>query len=121
MEQVSFFWAEYSDWISVWFGVLVTLLLTVTLHRIKKLGKRMDTLVRSFRSSREAWAEFDEMANWEHTDKEKTTDLKMTKQKKTEGGALMSRQNAGKEIPGEWKQQMDPDELLNAVLEEVFL
>lgn len=120
MEQVSFFLAEYSDGISVAFGVLVTLLLTVTLHRIKKIGKCLDALACSLHSSQETWTDFDKMTNWEDRGKEKAAALKLTNPKRTEEGVLMSQQKAGNELSGELKQQMDPDELLNAVLEEVF-
>ncbi|MBO5070785.1 MAG: hypothetical protein J6C37_10560 [Roseburia sp.] len=120
MEQVSFFLAEYSVWIGVAFGVLVMLLLAVTLHRIKKLGKRMDTLTHSIRSGREAWIDFDETVSRKNMAEEKTAELRKANQKSADGGMSAGRQRAGKEIPAEAQREMAPDELLNAVLDEVF-
>lgn len=121
MEQISFFLAEYSGWIIVGFGVLVTILLAVTLRRIKKISKRMDTLARSVRSNREAWDGFDKVASTKNMVGEEMSDLRKTDQKGTERGKILSQQRTTKETSGELQREMDADELLNAVLDEVFL
>lgn len=120
MEQISFFLAEYSDWVGVAFGLLATFLLTVTLHRIKKLGKRMDSLARSMRSERVVWEDFDEAENEKHMTEERTADVKSMDRKSPAEGNMSVRPNTGKASTGEPKREMNPDELLNAVLDEVF-
>ena len=114
MEQISYFLAEYSGWVIVGFGVLVTMLLAVTLRRIKKLGKRIDTLARSICPNREVWAGFEE-ADSKNMVGEETLELRKEDKKGTEGGKSQM-----KETSGEMQREMGPDELLNAILDEVF-
>ena len=120
MERVSFFLTEYSGWMVVTFGVLVTMLLAVTLRKIKKLGKRMDTLARSIRYGRETWVDMEEATSLKMVTGEKEADLGRIDKKRTEGEKSLGQQRAMKEASVEEEREMEPDELLNAVLDEVF-
>lgn len=102
MEQVRYFLAEYSGWISMAASGLTILLIAVVLHRIKKVGKQI----------RESATEIGIVLEFAKRSAENEKAAAVSGQ--LPGGADNISMSAGA-VPGE-----STGELIDAVLEEVF-
>ncbi len=104
MEQVRYFLAEYSGWISMAVSGLTLLLLAAALHRIKKIGKQIKETALDVK----AVLEFARRSA-------ETEKVRMAAEQQQSGKKGAERQMISGQASGDM-----PDELLDAVLEEVF-
>ena len=104
MEQVRYFLAEYSGWISMAVSGLTLLLLAAALHRMKKIGKQI----------KETAADVRAVLEFARQSAEEEKVMKAVVQRQT-GQYGADRQRMSGQASGDM-----PDELIDAVLEEVF-
>lgn len=95
MEQIIVFLTEYSSWISMGLACLMVILLSVTLHRIRQMQKEMREISENTRRVLSVQAE--------QTQEENKNIQKLEKREE-----------------GQFAMQERPEELIDAVLGEVF-